>query len=71
MPGKPLSAKERQVKRRRSEKNIASAVEAGGQINLDKASDVTVDVIARSKTSTQRGAAKREQLKRATTGKFR
>ena len=71
MPGKPLSAAERKAKRDRSKKKIASAVEAGGQINISKASDVTVDVISRSKVSKQRGAAREEQLKRAVTGKYR
>ena len=64
MPGKPLSGLERRARQKRSLKKISSAVEAGGLINLGKASDETVDIIARSKTSTQRGAAKQERLKR-------
>ena len=71
MPKKPLSAVERRARRKRSEKKIASAVEAGGQINIGEASDVTVDIISRSKTSKQRGAARTEQLHRAVTGKYR
>lgn len=71
MPRKPLSAIERKARHKRSKSKIASAVEAGGQINIDKASDVAVDIISRSKTSKQRGAARAEQLKRAVTGKYR
>lgn len=63
--------KERRARIKRAKKTIASAVEAGGQINISKASTGTVETIAKSKTSKQRGKAKGELVRRAVKGTYR
>lgn len=62
---------DKQAAKKQRQKNIASAIRAGGEINISKASTSTLQTISNIPEAKQRGKAKQEVLRRATTGEYR